>query len=156
MTNKRRGMLGALMDEYERAARDYNMVLGDISLADFTLVRDPATTDPDCHSIQTVATHVVRSGYTYASYINSVYNGEWFAFEKIPSSAEEGVRELDAMLRYTDNVLSDKYALPLEEVAAWKFDTRWGVTYDVEQLLEHAIVHILRHRRQIENFLALS
>jgi hypothetical protein len=26
----------------------------------------------------------------------------------------------------------------------------WGVPYDLEQLLEHAIVHILRHRRQIE------
>ena len=25
--------------------------------------------------------------------------------------------------------------------------------YDAEQLLEHAIVHILRHRRQIEKFM---
>ena len=27
-----------------------------------------------------------------------------------------------------------------------------GQSYDAEQLLEHAIVHILRHRRQIEKF----
>ena len=31
----------------------------------------------------------------------------------------------------------------------------WSVTYDLEQLLEHAIVHVLRHRRQIEKFLLL-
>ena len=32
----------------------------------------------------------------------------------------------------------------------------WGVTYNLEQLLEHAIVHILRHRRQIEKFMLLG
>jgi len=31
--------------------------------------------------------------------------------------------------------------------------SRWGAVYDLEQLLEHAIVHVLRHRRQIERFL---
>jgi len=31
---------------------------------------------------------------------------------------------------------------------------RWGPQYDLEQLLEHAVVHILRHRRQIEKFAA--
>ncbi|WP_294276359.1 hypothetical protein [uncultured Chryseobacterium sp.] len=34
-----------------------------------------------------------------------------------------------------------------------KINTLWGQQYDVEQMLEHAIVHILRHRRQIENAL---
>ena len=29
----------------------------------------------------------------------------------------------------------------------------WGQLFDIDQLFEHAIVHILRHRRQIERFL---
>jgi len=29
----------------------------------------------------------------------------------------------------------------------------WGQRYDEDQILEHAIGHILRHRRQIERFL---
>jgi hypothetical protein len=33
------------------------------------------------------------------------------------------------------------------------FKTRWGVDYNIDQLFEHAIVHVLRHRRQIEKFL---
>jgi hypothetical protein len=33
-----------------------------------------------------------------------------------------------------------------------KILTRWGQVFDYDQLLEHAIVHILRHRRQIERF----
>jgi len=30
--------------------------------------------------------------------------------------------------------------------------TKWGQRYDIEQITEHAIVHVLRHRRQIEKF----
>jgi chromosomal replication initiation ATPase DnaA len=32
-----------------------------------------------------------------------------------------------------------------------KMKTRWGQVYDIEQLTEHAVVHILRHKRQIVN-----
>ncbi len=33
-----------------------------------------------------------------------------------------------------------------------KIKTYWGQVYDIEQLTEHAIVHVMRHRRQIEKF----
>lgn len=33
-----------------------------------------------------------------------------------------------------------------------KIFTSWNQVYDIEQVTEHAIVHILRHRRQIEKF----
>ena len=36
-----------------------------------------------------------------------------------------------------------------------KFTSRMGEEYNFEQILEHAVVHILRHRRQIEKFIAL-
>ena len=40
-----------------------------------------------------------------------------------------------------------------EEIVSVVTHSRWGVRYDLEQLLEHAVVHILRHRRQIEKFI---
>jgi uncharacterized damage-inducible protein DinB len=39
------------------------------------------------------------------------------------------------------------------EITGTVIRSGWGVTYDAEQLLEHAIVHVLRHRRQIEKFI---
>lgn len=156
MKRKRYGMLGALLDEYERAAIDLKAVLKGISIPDFTAIRDTQTTDPDCHSVQTITTHVVRSGYSYANYINSVYQGAPYVFEGIITSPDEGIQKIDAMLLYTENVLLDKFDIPLEELSTWKFNTRWGVTYDIEQLLEHAIVHVLRHRRQIEHFMEIQ
>lgn len=53
---------------------------------------------------------------------------------------------------YTKNSFEGIWQKTNEEIEAIKIDTRWKVTYDFEQLLEHAIVHILRHRRQVENF----
>lgn len=156
MKNKRHGMLGALLDEYERAAQDLKTVLFGMSSSDFTAIRDAQTTDPDCHSVQTIITHVVRSGYGYAAYINSMFKEERYVFEGTILSPNEGMRNIDAMLLYTEKVLLDKMDIPLEEIATWKFDTRWGPTYDIEQLLEHAIVHILRHRRQIEHLMEMQ
>ena len=58
------------------------------------------------------------------------------------------------MFQYTEKVFTDYPELPLEVFAEdQKMLVRWGQRYDVEQLLEHAIVHVLRHRRQIERFL---
>jgi hypothetical protein len=37
-----------------------------------------------------------------------------------------------------------------EEISATLMETHWG-SYNIEMMFEHAIVHILRHRRQIEN-----
>jgi hypothetical protein len=58
------------------------------------------------------------------------------------------------MLIYTVETLSDKWELSDDEITKVKIISRYGPTYDIEQLLEHAIVHILRHRRQIEKFIA--
>ena len=57
------------------------------------------------------------------------------------------------MLQHTATTLEGKWELPDEQIMAVKMRVRWGPVYDLEQMLEHAIVHILRHRRQIERFL---
>lgn len=36
-----------------------------------------------------------------------------------------------------------------EHVSSIRTKTPWGGTYDLEQLIEHAIVHLLRHSRQV-------
>ena len=61
--------------------------------------------------------------------------------------------EIDKMLDYTELVFDTIYYKSNEVIEQWIFNTRWGVTYDFEQLMEHAIVHVLRHGRQIVNFL---
>jgi uncharacterized damage-inducible protein DinB len=57
------------------------------------------------------------------------------------------------MFAYTAEIFEEKRQITDEEMETIFFKTRWGVNYNIDQLLEHAIVHILRHRRQIQKFL---
>lgn len=142
-----------MMDEYERAAAELKSVLSRVSEDQFNRIVDTETKDDDCRSIQTIIGHVVNSGYGYADYIRAATN--------IPSSRPtrevighlEAAGKIDEFLAYTAQTLEGKWELTDEQIQAISMKVRWGVTYDLEQLLEHAIVHILRHRRQIERFL---
>lgn len=146
-------MLVALMDEYQKAALEYKEILSGLSLPQFVEVVDKETKDVDCRSIQSLTFHIVQSGYTYANYIQSIRSDKWLEYDQKIEDPEEGMVEIDAMLDYTELVFKDIYYKSNEAIEVWKFETRWGVTYDFEQLMEHAIVHILRHRRQVVNFL---
>ena len=63
-------------------------------------------------------------------------------------------RDLDDVIKYTEQLFVDYPDMDLIEFdVTKKMKVSWGQSYDVEQILEHAIVHVLRHRRQIEWFL---
>ena len=57
------------------------------------------------------------------------------------------------MFENNEKLFNDYPNIELEETNnEKKILTKWNQQYDVEQLFEHAIVHILKHRRQIEKF----
>lgn len=147
------GMLLALMEEYKRASIDYIKILDDISKEDFLIIRDNKAEDLDCKSIQTVTFHIIQSGYTYANYIQSITNSNWLEYKVSVNTPQFAIQEINKMLDYTKNSFDDNWYKTNKELEEYSFKTRWNVIYDLEQLLEHAIVHILRHRRQVENFL---
>jgi uncharacterized damage-inducible protein DinB len=146
----RRGPIGALMDEYERASADLKLLLRSISEPDFTAVIDAHTQDENCRSVKTIITHVVQSGYGYADYIREQLSTPRSSPVVGPVPHQDAEAEINAMLDYTANTLDGRWEMSDDEIARIFIDSRWGVRYDLEQLLEHAIVHILRHRRQIE------
>lgn len=149
------GAVGALLDEYERAVSDLKRSIAGLSPETLIAVADPDTADPDCRSIQTVLTHVVRSAFGYATYIRR-HHGEALEFpvREACHTAAEYMAELDAAFSFTEKTFEAHPDIILEVFEAdRKMRVRWGQVYDVEQLMEHAIVHILRHRRQIERFL---
>ena len=151
----RKGALGALMDEYERAGEELMRLIGGLSDAEFAAVRDLQTKDEDCRSIQTVVYHVVTSGYSYALYLRAALSAPGTRPQIPLGTRTESVEQLAAMLAYTAATLEGRWEMPAEQMEAMRIESRWGQTYDFEQMLEHAIVHVLRHRRQIERFLAM-
>jgi len=149
----RSGAIGALMDEYERAASELESLVKQIPEDDFVRVVDSHTKDDDCRSVQTIMSHVVRAGYGYADYIREQFSIESNRPQPKLLSRHESLEQLDAALRYTAQTLEGKWEMSDEEISGTVINSRWGVVYNVEGLLEHAIVHLLRHRRQIEKFI---
>lgn len=149
----RQGAVGAMMDEYERAARELAALLGSLDAAAFDRMRDRDTTDPNCHSIRTVAEHVVRAGYGYANYCREAFGMPVASPEVRVADSGDAARQIDDFLRYTEATFEGRWLMSEDEIVAVEIKSRWGPVYDLEQMLEHAIVHILRHRRQIERFL---
>ena len=148
------GAIGALLDEYEKSIKELQTVISDIAPADLIQIVDNVTEDEDCRSIQTILAHVLSSGYTYVIEIRK-WLGETLDYKEkvLKPSVSEYIIALDEMFLYNLNLFKDFPNIKIEEHANEnKIKVRWGQSYDVEQLFEHAIVHILRHRRQIERF----
>ena len=149
------GAIGALLDEYERVVLEMQEVISRISTEELIAIVDEETKDADCRSIQTILTHVVRAGFCYVIEIRNFLGEEVdFAERKLLNTASEYQEALGRMFQYNEKLFEDYPDLKIEENDPQKkIKVRWGQLYDVEQLFEHAIVHVLRHRRQIERFL---
>jgi uncharacterized damage-inducible protein DinB len=147
------GALGALMDEYDRAASDLIKIIERVDMEEFQKVYDTITEDEDCRSIQTIMTHVVRSGYGYAVSIRKSFGSEATRPEIKLSLPLEAINEFRKMLSYSEETFDGKWDLNYDEIINTTVISNWGKKYDIESMLEHAIVHVLRHRRQIQKFL---
>ncbi|MFN8285377.1 MAG: hypothetical protein U0V74_01420 [Chitinophagales bacterium] len=158
-TNKlyRPGPLGALMDEYCKVAEEYKALLLSLSQEDFTRVIDPETQDPSCTTVQKISTHVVFCGYNYSNYIRKQFGDEVTIPKPVLSfsNAQEVVKGIDDMLNYQEECLKNKWDITWQQTLDNIMKVSWGQAFDIEQILEHAIVHIMRHRRQIERLLGL-
>lgn len=150
----RPGAVGALMDETERAAGELRRTVEALPEELFDRILDPDTEDESCRSVRAILAHVVAAGYGYAHYLRH----HWGLPERRPpspaSTRDEALDHLRGMVELTAETLEGRWEMSDEEIEAVRIESRWGVVYDLEQLLEHGIVHLLRHRRQIERLTA--
>jgi hypothetical protein len=152
MTSYRQGAVGALLDVYEQAISAFKKTIEDIPDNSLTTIVDPQTTDENCKSIQAILSHVVSSGFGYAT---SIHNLKGHNTNR-PSKAfhltiKEYLEDLTNVFVYTENIFKEIKDDELEQFEnSLKIKTGWGQFYDIEQLTEHAIVHVLRHKRQVD------
>lgn len=147
----RTGAIGSILDEYEKALFELKSVLQKASAEDYS--RNVEGEDDHCRSIQIIMNHVVRAGYGYSKYIRDALSIDANPIEDKYIPQTEICDELDKMFAYTAAIFEGERQITDEEMNDIFFKTRWCESYNIDQLLEHAIVHILRHRRQIEKFL---
>ena len=153
----RQGAVGTLPDECERAISDLRQAISDISPEELITIPNNETSKARFKSIQKVLSHVVTAGLGYAVYIRQL-KGQKIGYPNniIRIAISEYKKDLDELFDFTVETFDHIGESDLEQFGNdRKIKTFWGQVYDIEQVTEHAIVHILRHRRQIEKFKAL-
>jgi len=113
----------------------------------------PETDDPSYGSVDDLGGHVFRSARNYLTWIGECVGRPVADLDSDTdrvSIARQGRAFVDQVLagwRRHLALLEDK------ELAPAVYQSRWGEGYNIEQMLEHAVVHPMRHRIQLERLL---
>lgn len=150
----RPGPFGALMDEYARAAEDFCRVVETFDLTRFDAERP--SNNPNTVSPRAICLHVIGAAHRYAHYIRKARGVDFverYDAEPAQLRSPQDVRRLLT----EGTLLTEETVEPLlnateQEIQALSFAVRWGPRYDPEMILEHAVCHVLRHRRQLERW----
>lgn len=109
----RKGAVGALMDEYERAALELKALVETTSETDYERLADSETKDADCHSIKTIMNHVIHAGYGYANAVRRKISmpHESLGDERRQIPHAEIGDEIDKVLAYTEETLEGMWEM---------------------------------------------
>jgi hypothetical protein len=113
----------------------------------------PQTEDPCYASMEALLQHILRAGRGYMV---------WMC-EKLelpdpeinpPPELDRVAEEADA---YLEHVLS-RWRLPLAAISEERmshptYQSRWGMDYSIDAMMEHAVVHPARHTFQLEELM---
>jgi len=114
----------------------------------------PQTDDPSYASAQHLGGHVFRAARGYLTWIGEFVNrpvADVDAETDPVSIARKGRAFMDEVL-----AAWRRHLAPLEdrEMTPLTRKSRWGEDYNIEQMLEHAVVHPMRHRIQLERLMS--
>jgi len=113
----------------------------------------PATSDPNYASADHLGGHVLRAARNYLTWIGDCVErpvADVDLDNEQVSVAAKGRAFLDEVLAAWRRHLA---LLEDRELSPATFKSRWGEDYNVEQMLEHAVVHPMRHRLQLERLM---
>lgn len=144
----------ALVGELGRALSELARMVDDLSEEDFELRLAAAEPEVDLGSIQLVVHHVVRAGYAHINYVRVALGVEGRKVEVPIGSRSQVSGQFKALREYFAETFKERQTITDEKLDSLRVEARWGPVYTVEQMMEHAIVHVLRHRRQLEQLLA--
>jgi uncharacterized damage-inducible protein DinB len=145
-----RGAVTALLEIYRQTISDFKKSIEKIPDSELPVIFDPQTTDENCKSIQSILSHVVHAGFGYATNIHNLKGNK---IERPPKTFHLTIKEylgdLDNVIIYTENIFKEINDHDLDQFDTLKIKSSWGQWYDIEQMMEHAIVHVMRHKRQL-------
>ncbi len=116
-------------------------------------IKLPETDDTDYQSLETVLRHVLRAARGYMTWMCDKLK---LPDPKIDPTPEAG--EIESIADTYLEHLIERWKHPLSVVPAEKFEdqlytARWGVDYCIDAMMEHAVMHPIRHEFQLKNLI---
>lgn len=113
----------------------------------------PETTDTDYKSLEALLRHVLRAARGYMTWMCEKLELPDPAIDPVPE-AEKIESAADTYLKH----LIERWKHPLAVVPKEKFEdqlytARWGVDYCIDAMMEHAVMHPVRHEFQLKNLI---
>ncbi|MCA9838499.1 MAG: hypothetical protein KC422_16395 [Trueperaceae bacterium] len=114
----------------------------------------PETEDADYESLETLLAHILRAARNYMVWMCKHLD--------LPDPEIKPAPELDRIATEADAYLEhllERWGLPLAEVEEERFyrpeyPSNWQVLYCIDAMLEHAVMHPIRHQFQLEELMA--
>ncbi len=113
----------------------------------------PRSDDRSYASADHLGGHVLCSARNYLTWIGACVNRpvtDVDPDDDLVGVARKGRPFMDGVLAAWRRHLA---ALEGSELAPAVYKSRWGEDYNIEQMLEHAVVHPMRHRFQLERLM---
>jgi uncharacterized damage-inducible protein DinB len=116
-------------------------------------IKLPETSDKDYESLEVLLRHVLRASRGYMKWICEKLELPDPEINPTPK-AEEIEAVADTYLEH----LIERWKNPLKSVPPEKFEdklytARWGVDYCIDAMMEHAVMHPIRHEFQLKNLI---
>jgi len=116
-------------------------------------IKLPETDDTDYQSLETLLRHVLRAARGYMTWMCEKLELQNPGISATPAADKIEI-ELDSYLEH----LLDKWKTPLANVPKENFmdkvyTARWGVDYCIDAMMEHAVLHPIRHEFQLKNLI---
>lgn len=116
-------------------------------------IKLPDVKDPDYASHETLLRHVLRASRGYITWICKVL--------ELPDPEIQPTPEADVIEAESENYLNQllvKWRMPLvniseEDYHKPEYKSRWETKYCIDSMLEHAVMHPLRHTFQLKELM---
>ena len=114
----------------------------------------PASSDPNYASREALLAHVLGCAARYLTWTCEQLGAEAPELEEYPEPAGLAARADE----YLETVLAawrgPLHELTEEEAYAPEYESRWGTRYCLDSMLEHAVMHPIRHAHQLRELMS--
>jgi len=113
-------------------------------------VKLPETDDPDYESLEVLLRHLLRAARGYMVWMCEkleLSDPEINPAPEVDDIASAAESYLEHVLERWDGPLRD---VPEEKFGKPEFESRWKVRYCIDAMLEHAVMHPIRHTYQLK------